>query len=75
MKDFVKLVNDYLSVFVKVNFVKVHMGDIVVDFLDMVGNIIIREYSHVGKTKAIVKFNIGIVDFTTVVVVFEKIRC
>ena len=40
------------------------MGGIVVDFLDMVGNIFISEFLHVDKTKIVVKFIVVFVKIT-----------
>ena len=47
--------NNHLFTLIGIVVVKVHMGNIVVDFLDMVDNIFISEFLYVDKTRTIVK--------------------
>ena len=56
----------YLFVLIRLDCVKIHTGNIIGDFLDMIGNIFIGEVLHEGTVS---KFRVVFVDITEVLVI------
>ena len=68
-KIVIKFVDNHLFTFIGIVVVEIHTGNIVVDFLDMVGNIFISEFLHVGNTIAIIKYGVVFVKITVVLII------
>ena len=53
---FVEWIYHHLMVFIGVNFIEIHTGNIVGDFFDVVGYIVISDFLCARNTKTIIKF-------------------